>query len=75
MSLPDLKAEIQSLYPDMKDFTLSQSVVQSLDTVRFDTVTLFIGNFDRYFSARERTRLRTWLKERIKTDSIKLVIE
>jgi uncharacterized hydrophobic protein (TIGR00271 family) len=75
MPLPDLKAEIKSLYPDMKDFTLSQSVVQRLDTLRFDTVTLFIGNFDRYFSARERTRLRTWLKERVKTDSIKLIIE
>ncbi|MCU7549282.1 TIGR00341 family protein [Chitinophagaceae bacterium LB-8] len=75
MPLPDLKTEIKSLYPDMKDFSLSQSVVQRLDTVHFDTVTLFVGNFDRYFSARERTRLRTWLKERVKTDSIKLIIE
>jgi hypothetical protein len=75
MPLPDLKAELKSLYPGMKEFTLSQTVMQSLDSLRIDTVTLFVARFSRSFPAREKTKLRNWLKERVKTDSLKLVVE
>lgn len=73
--LPDLKSELKNLYPDLQTFTLSQTVVQQLDSARTDTVTLLVARFRRRPLLRERTRLNGWLKERVKTDSVKLVIE
>lgn len=76
LPLPDLQSELKSLYPDLERYSLSQSVFHSLDsTKRLDTVSLFTAKFSRYFSGPERRRLQDWLKHRIKSDSVKLVIE
>lgn len=73
--LPDLKTELKNLYPDMQTYTLSQTIVQQLDSTRSDTVTLLVARFRRRMPLRERPRLSNWLKERIKTDSLKVVYE
>ncbi|MEO6232736.1 MAG: TIGR00341 family protein [Ferruginibacter sp.] len=73
--IPDLQAEFKSLYPDMKTYTLSQSIVHNLDSSRLDTLTLLTAKFSKRFSNSEREKLQNWLKLRVKTDSVKLVIE
>lgn len=73
--LPDLRAELKSLYPGMHHFILSQSIVRRMDSLRRDTVTLFVADFPSRVSNEERNRLASWLKARLKADSLKLIIE
>lgn len=73
--LPDLKAELSTLYPTIKSYSLTQSEIHSIDSNRIDTVTLFAGTFSRYFSVVEKERLANWLKERTKADSITLLLQ
>lgn len=75
LPIPDLKAELQSLYPDMKEFTIGPAIIRSVDSVRYDTVTLFVASFPRYVSVSEKSRMGDWLKRRIQTDSLKIILE
>lgn len=75
LPLPDLRKELSSLYPDMRWYTLSQSVIVNLDSTRRDTVSVFTANFQKAFYRSERTKLAAWLKQRIPSDSVKLFIE
>jgi uncharacterized hydrophobic protein (TIGR00271 family) len=75
LPLPDLRKELSSLYPDMRWYTLSQSVIVSLDSTRLDTVSVFTASFNKTFYRSERTKLAAWLKQRILSDSVKLFIE
>lgn len=73
--LPELQGELKSLYPEMQHFVLTQSVIYSLDSVRQDTVTLFVADFTRRPRARDLRILSSWLKQRLQADSLKMVIE
>lgn len=76
LPLPDLQAELKSLFPDIERYSLSQSVFYNLDaTSRQDTLSLFTAKFKRYIPKAERLRLQSWLKQRIQADSVKLLIE
>jgi len=76
LPLPDLQAELKSLFPDIERYSLSQSVFYTLDsTSRQDTLSLFTAKFKRYIPKAERLRLQSWLKQRIQADSVKLLIE
>lgn len=75
LPIPDIQAELKSLYPDLQNYSLSQSVMNNLDSSRRDTVTLFTAKFKKYFSRRERRKLQNWIKQRIKTDSVKILLE
>jgi uncharacterized hydrophobic protein (TIGR00271 family) len=75
LPIPDLKEELQSLYPDMKEFTIGQTIIRRVDTLRYDTVTLFVAKFSRYMPGSERAKMADWLKTRIKTDSLKIILE
>jgi uncharacterized hydrophobic protein (TIGR00271 family) len=76
LPLPDLQAELKSLYPDLERYSLSQSVFNTLDSSgRKDTLSLLTAKFKRYVSAPERRRLQSWLRQRIHSDSVKLIIE
>lgn len=74
-TFPDLRGELRSLYPDMKSFTLSQSVATRLDSVRMDTITLFVAKLSNRMRSSDKNKLSNWLKQRLKTDSLKLLIE
>ncbi len=75
LSIPDLRGEFKSLYPEMKSYSLSQSIVHSLDSSRLDTLTLLTARFSKRFPNSERDKLQKWLKLRVKSDSVKVVVE
>ena len=75
LPIPDLRKELTSLYPDMRWYTLSQGVVYNLDSTRRDTISVFTTSFSKRFVTTERIKLANWLKQRIRTDSVKLFIE
>jgi uncharacterized hydrophobic protein (TIGR00271 family) len=74
-NLPDLHTELHSLYPDMKEFSLTQAVFQRTDTIKVDTVVVCIAMFTRYLTKSEKTKMTNWLKERTASDSVRLIIE
>jgi hypothetical protein len=75
LPLPDLRAELSSLYPDLLQFSLSQTVIKRMAPPAYDTVTLFVGTFPRYLTGTERNKMAMWLKERVRTDSVKIILE
>ncbi|MEJ7913828.1 MAG: TIGR00341 family protein [Chitinophagaceae bacterium] len=75
LPIPDLRKELTSLYPDMRWYSLSQGIVYNLDSTRRDTISVFTTKFSKRFATTERTRLVNWLKQRIRSDSVKLFIE
>jgi len=75
MPIPDLNNELHSLYPDLVNFSLTQTVIHNLDSIRTDTLTVFIGKFSKRISLRERKKLNEWLKQRIPSDSVKVLTE
>jgi uncharacterized hydrophobic protein (TIGR00271 family) len=74
-NLPDLHVELHSLYPDMKEFSLTQAVFQRTDTIKLDTVVVCIARFTRYLTKSEKTKMTNWLKERTTSDSVRLIVE
>ncbi|HEU4633766.1 MAG TPA: TIGR00341 family protein, partial [Flavisolibacter sp.] len=75
LNVPDLRPEIMVLYPTIQSFSLLPAVIYRTDTARKDTLVLFAGKSSKYFSAADQKQLAAWLKQRIKTDSVKVIIE
>lgn len=72
--IPDIATELRSLYPSLNDYTINNVVIKNLQAKRLDTVTLAVMNFQIQPAANERSKLQSWLKSRIKTDSLQLII-
>lgn len=72
--IPDLSGELRSLYPSLKQYAINNLVMKKLDTKTQDTVTLAVVSFVPAVSAQERERLRSWLKNRLGTDSVQLLV-
>jgi len=73
-SMPDLTNELKVLYPDITTYSLTKTVINSIDSNRKDTAVVFEGCFSHYNSKKESIKLRKWLKSRIRADSVELNI-
>lgn len=75
MEIPDLRAELKALYPSLTYYTGSRSIIYRTDTLATDTLTLFVANFSKSPTRDERFKMQQWLKQRLQTDSVKLIIQ
>jgi hypothetical protein len=73
--IPDISKELKALYPVISQYTLTNAVFVSLDSTPTDTVTLFTAKTNRLLFKREREKLTGWIKQRIGSDSVKLLNE
>ncbi|ACU62101.1 TIGR00341 family protein [Chitinophaga pinensis] len=73
--VPDISLELKALYPSLIHYTLESSVFTRLDSIKRDTLFLFVGRFSDRVKNSERNKISRWLKERIQADSVKVVIE
>ena len=73
--LPDLRAELKALYPEMNYYTVSNTIIQRLDNAKQDTVTLVLTSFSKTINVADQLKLNRWLKSRLKTDSVKLIVQ
>lgn len=73
--IPDLRAELKALYPGLASYTGSRSIVYRTDTLATDTLTLFVANFSKAPTREERHKMQQWLKERLQTDSVRLIVQ
>jgi uncharacterized hydrophobic protein (TIGR00271 family) len=72
---PDLRPELKVLYPDLVNYSIGQSIFLQADSAKADTVTLLVARFKNRLSTSNQLKLQQWMKERLKADTIKLVIE
>lgn len=73
--IPDIRAELKSLYPQLNEYSVSHVAVHKLDTNRIDTITMLVARFDRALPNAEQRRMAVWLKNRLKVDSLQLITQ
>lgn len=73
--LPEIRAELIPLFPEIKSYVLSHVIINRLDTPVKDTLTLFSAEVSKIPTATNQLRIRSWLKERLKVDTVKTIFE
>lgn len=71
--LPDISSELIALFPEIKSYSLSNIVVNRLDTQSRDTLTLFSAGVSKVPLQANQARIRYWLKGRLKVDTVRTV--
>lgn len=71
----DIAKEIKVQYPALSEFSLARSPVHNLQTAKTDTAYLAYAKFTRRPSSRDTKRMEDWLKVRIKSSSLRLVVQ
>ncbi|MBB5438161.1 putative hydrophobic protein (TIGR00271 family) [Pedobacter sp. AK017] len=72
--LPDIRAELKVLYPEMRDYTAANVIVDRLDKPGKDTLTMVVAGFVKPVKRTDRNKLNQWLKNRLHVDSLRLLI-
>ena len=74
-TMPDLRAELASLYPTLRAYSINRAVFRAADTaLRPDSATLVTALFSRNISWRDQQRLKAWLHRRLRADSLVLMV-
>lgn len=73
--IPDLRDELKSLYPGLQNYSITHVLSRRMDTAKADTITLAVMNFKGSIGNSERRRMALWLKNRIKADSLQLIVQ
>lgn len=71
--LPELHSEIVALFPEIKNYSLSNVVLNRLDTINKDTLVLFTADVQKPLTSVSEKRVRSWLMGRLNVDSVKVV--
>ena len=72
--IPDIGKEIKSLYPQLREYSISHVQVYKLDSNQKDTITIVVTSFKDPVRTPERQRLERWLKNRLQVDSVRLIV-
>ncbi|MET4083117.1 putative hydrophobic protein (TIGR00271 family) [Pedobacter sp. UYP30] len=72
--IPDLTKELKALYPDLVNFSINQAYIKYLDTNKIDSITMAVVALPGPMYQLERNKLRTWLKDRLDVDSVRLIV-
>jgi uncharacterized hydrophobic protein (TIGR00271 family) len=71
--IPDITREIKVLYPEITEYSLTNAVLVNVDSTRWDTVALFTAKTKKRLPDSQKKKLIMWVKQRIETDSLRLV--
>jgi len=74
-SMQDVKKELQILYPNLKEYSLGETILHHDESIPNDTVLLFTGKFAKPLSAKDKLILQKWIKQRTHADQLKLILE
>ncbi|WP_316848677.1 TIGR00341 family protein [Pedobacter agri] len=72
---PEIREEIRSLFPVIKSFSVANTIFLNTDTLRRDTVLQFTATLAGKMSDADKNRMKEWLKVRLKSDRLKVVLE
>lgn len=71
----EIGAEIKMLYPDLQAFTLNRTLYLKLDSMKQDTTFLALAAFKKIPPRKEILKLERWLRTRVKTDKVMVVVK
>ncbi len=71
----EIGQEIKALYPGLEAFTLNRTLYLRLDSMKQDTTYLALADFKRPLSRSDTRKLEDWLKTRMKSDKVMVVIK
>jgi uncharacterized hydrophobic protein (TIGR00271 family) len=74
LPLTDISNELKAQHKNVKEFTINSSIITNFVTNQPDTTYLAFASFTSRPSRAEITRMENWLKARIKSEKLKLVI-
>jgi uncharacterized hydrophobic protein (TIGR00271 family) len=71
----EIGSEIKILYPDLEAFTLNRTLYLKLDSMKQDTTYLALAAFKKAPPKQDIQKLEEWLRARIKTDKVMVVVK
>ena len=72
--IADFAEEVKVINDNIQELSVSPAVLSQVDSARFDTLHLAFAHFKRRPRKAEIKQLTDWLKVRIKTDKLRLVV-
>jgi len=74
LPLTDISNELKAQHANVKEFTINSTIITNFTTNKPDTTYLAFASFTSRPPRAEITRMENWLKARIKSEKLKLVI-
>ena len=75
LPVDELGAELLALHPGIRSFAIQSGVIKNFEQQAMDTTYIAFLSFKQRIGASERKKLEQWLKARLKTEEIKMIIE
>ncbi len=72
-SIALLRQELKVLFPSVRNYSISRSLFFNVDSVRTDTITLFVATTSQPVYRAEQAKMREWLSSRLQADSLLLI--
>ncbi|MCB0587675.1 MAG: DUF389 domain-containing protein, partial [Phaeodactylibacter sp.] len=72
--IADFVEEVKAINQNILELSVSPTVLSRIDSARFDTLHLAYANFKRRPRRSEIKQLEDWLRARVKTDKLRLVV-
>ena len=67
--------EMKALFPEVTSVAVSRMVEISVETMKTDTIEVALLNFDKQPAKKELAKIDEWLKARLKTNHLRLIVE
>ena len=74
IALPDIGNELNTLFPGLKSYSLTNTIIHDQASGKADTLPLLVAGFSRTLPLREKKTLNSWLIQRCKTDTAAVII-
>jgi hypothetical protein len=71
----EVASELKKLYPNTKEFSINRSILTSMDSLKQDTVMLAYIKFVRKPATSEIKKIQGWLEARLKSSSVKVIVQ
>ena len=67
--------EMRALFPEVKSVGVSRMIETNVETLKADTIEVALIDFEKHPSRKELDKIEQWLKARLKTDKLRLIVE
>jgi hypothetical protein len=73
--LDEIGEELIALHPNVRKFTIQPGILKDFQSNQMDTTYIAYVDFSQRPNTQERNRMENWLRARLKTEKLKLIIE
>ena len=72
---PRISMELKALYPTLTEFSLSNTLVIGVDSMKVDTMFVAVSKFSRKPSRTDMQKLSEWLKARLNSQKVEMILK